>query len=196
MAVTANVEGNLEVEALLNSLPSDMFANTKKTLSKSLFNIQKTVTGRLKSGPMYSRTGALARSIKFRTSGTRIEDLFGVVFTDSVYAPIHETGGEIVAKRAYAGLQGGPFLNIPAIGNKTAAGVMRENARSVFSTGGYIVKINAAKAKYMIVKNGVPMFWLVKQVTIPARLEMLKSANDEVPTFLSNMNTVLLDGVQ
>jgi len=194
MQVTVN--GIEELESLLNVMPAEVFKNAKKAFSKNAFAVQKKIIGRLKNGPMYSRTGALAKSIKPKTTGTSIESLYSAVYTDSIYAGIHETGGTINAKNAYTGLSGGPYLNIPSSFNKTAAGVMRENARSVFQNGGYIRRKRSGKAPFMVMgKDGTPMFWLVKSVDIPARLEFVKTATDEVPTLLSNLNKVLLDGL-
>jgi len=136
----------------------------------------------------------LAKSIKPKTTGTSIESLHSEVFTDSIYARIHESGGTINAKNKYINVPGGPFLNIPLSANKTPAGVMRENARSVFASGGYIFK--SKKGNWIVMSgNDVPMFVLKKQVTIPARLEFVKTATDEVPTLISNLNKVLLDGL-
>jgi hypothetical protein len=63
----------------------------------------------------------------------------------------------------------------------------------VFKSGGYIIPISAPKIKYAVMLNGVAMFWLVKSVDIKARLNMIKTSFDEVPTLLSNLNSVLLD---
>lgn len=191
------VVGIDEVVTLLKDMPEELFKNSKKEIARSTFNTQAAITKPMKVGAngLQSRTGNLARSIQTSVTGTKLEDLRGRVFTDSLYAPIHEKGGLITAKRAYKGLAGGPFLNIPADANKTPAGVMRETARTVFATGGYIIKINAAKARYAVIKNGKVMFWLVKSVRIKASLNMVKSAEDEVPTLLSNLNNVLLQGL-
>ena len=195
MTITVDVEGIEDIQDLLNRIPGTMYSNAKQILSTSLFNIQRTVTQRLQNGPMFSRTGQLARSIKFKTGGDNIANMSGVVYTDSKYAPTHEYGATIRAKNAYARLPGGPYLNIPSSQNRTGAGVMRENARSVFNSGGYIIPLNAPRARYAVMKNGIPMFWLVKQVTIPARLGMRETADNEVPTYLSNLQSGILDGL-
>jgi len=193
MAINVSVNDD-ETRALLDTLPEDMFDNAKTILSRSLFNIQRTITGRLQNGPMFSRTGALARSIKFKTSGTKIDNLKGEVFTKSKYAPIHEVGGDINAIDKYVNVPGGPYLNIPLSYNKTAAGVMRKNARDVFQEGGYIGQ--SQRGNWIVFANdGLPMFVLKKSVTIPARLEMVKTAEDEIPTFLSNLRSELLDNI-
>lgn len=200
MTLTANVEvkGVDEVVELLNALPEHLFKEARKQVAKSTINTQTVILEPLSFGTdgLQSRTGALARSIRTSITGTQLKDIRGRVFTDVIYAPIHEKGGTVTAKNAYKSLPGGPFLNIPADANKTPAGIMRETAKVVFNTGGFIVKIKAAKAKYAVIKNGRVMFWLVKSVTIKATLGMVKAAEDEVPTLLSNLNKVLLDGLE
>jgi len=186
-----------EVRNLLQGFPKHLFDKAKKEVSRSVFNVQKAIVSPMKTGAndLQSRTGNLARSIKTRVIGTSLKTLSGKVDTESIYAPIHEIGGTITAKKAYSNLQGGPFLNIPSSQNKTAAGVMRKSATVVFSEGGYIIPINAPKARYAVMLGGIPMFWLVKSVYIKARLKMMKSASDEVPTLLSNINNILLEGL-
>jgi len=193
MQVTVN--GVSEIEALLNAMTAEMGDNARKALQKSLFTVKRKTASRLKNGPLYSRTGDLAKSFKYKTNlKGEIKDLYGEVYTDSIYARIHETGGTINAKNKYINVPGGPFLNVPLSANKTPAGVMRENARSVFAGGGYIFK--SKKGNWIVMSgNDVPMFVLKKQVTIPARLEFVKTATDEVPTLISNLNKVLLDGL-
>lgn len=195
--IDVKVVGMDEVIGLLGDMPKQLFTKAKQQIAKSTFNTQRSITQPMKSGikGIQSRTGALARSIQTTVTSNTLDDIRGRVFTKSIYAPIHEIGGIVRAKRAYLGLEGGPFLNIPASANKTASGVMRESARTVFATGGYIIKINAAKAKYAVIKNGSVMFWLVKSVRIKARLNMIKSGEDEIPTLLSNLNDVLLQGL-
>jgi len=198
MAVQVQVIGVDEVREMLDIMPEVLFDNTKKAFSKNVLTIQRNITKPMKTGVngLQSRTGNLAKSIKPKVYGKNLKDLGASVTTDSVYAPIHEKGGDIIAKNAYLNLQGGPFLNIPAKANMTAAGIMRESAMVVFNTGGYIIKINAPKARYAVLKAGKVMFWLVKQVTIKPTLKMIKSAEDEVPTLLSSLNTVIFEGLE
>ena len=82
-------------------------------------------------------------------------------------------------------------MNIPSDANKTNVGVQRMSARSVFEQGGYIVPLKSPTARYAVFLDDVPMFWLVKSVTIPPRLEMHKSTEDEIPTLLSNLSSIL-----
>lgn len=191
------VIGISEVHELLKTMPEHVYRQAKTEISRSVFDIQKDIVTPMRTGRLglQSRTGNLARSIQFSISGTQLDTLQGKVFTKSIYAPIHETGGLISAKRAYTRLPGGPYLNIPAGANKTPAGIMRKTATTVFSQGGYIIPISAPRAKYAVMLNGTPMFWLVKSVNIRARLKMIETATDEVPTLLSNLNDVLLQNL-
>jgi len=197
MAITATTVGLNEVTEMLNTMPNHLFDKAKKEVQRSTLDAQSSITKPMKTGlnGLQSRSGNLARSIQTSVTGSNLNNLKGSVFTKSIYAPIHEKGGTINAKNAYTSLAGGPFLNIPSSQNRTPAGIMRNTAKEVFSQGGYIVKINAPKARYMVALNGTPMFWLVNNVYIKARLKMVKQAVDEIPTLLSNLNTVLLQGV-
>ncbi|SET79857.1 hypothetical protein SAMN04487962_12524 [Marinobacter segnicrescens] len=160
----------------------------KDAIRVSMFKIQGKMSQRTKTGPLYSRTGELSRSFNSRVYGSTLDDIGGRVWTNSPYARIHETGGVINAKKAYRNLPGGPYLNIPASDNKTASGVMRMNAREAFNAGAFILPINSNKARYMILLNNKPMFWLVKSVTIKPRLEFKSTAEKEIPTLLSTIN--------
>lgn len=188
MGVEVRVAGLRDVlERVRNAGPSAAQA-TKDAIRSSLLSVQRKMSQRTKNGPLYSRTGELSRSFNTRVYGRdKIESVGGRVFTNSPYAPIHEYGGTIRAKRAYASLPGGPFLNIPSDQNKTPAGVMRLSPREAFNAGAFIVPINSARAKFMVLLNNKPLFWLVKSVTIKPKLEFVSTAEAEVPTLLSTI---------
>lgn len=175
-----------EIQKYLKKLPVESFDTAKLYFSQAAFaadaKIKRNATDILKV-----RSGALKRSIRFEVKGTSIATLRASVYAAGKvggqtikYAPIHEYGGTIRAKNAYHGVQGGPYLNIPARANKTASGVTRMGAREVFNQGGYIV----GKVVYL---NGAAMFFLVKQVKIPARLGMTEAVDNVIPTLLSNI---------
>lgn len=216
MGVEISVSGFVEVQELLRNMPDTVFENTKKVFGKNVRTIHKKVLSQLKdaSSPLVNRTGALARSIRTSNKGNDINTLYSAIYTDSKYAPVHELGstgllgGPITAKRAYSNVPGGPYLNIPLSNNKTEAGVMRESAREIFNAGGYIMK--SKRGNWLVMKPtgmittdrdgrkvnvAVPMFVLKKSVSIPARLKMLITADEEMPTLLSSLNQVILDGV-
>lgn len=191
--LNVKIEGEQEVLTLLSKLPDTLYKNSETVFKKSSFALQKKVqqnaTKKLKV-----RTGLLRRSIGRSTFGASLSTLGFSVFSEArvggnavVYAPIHEYGGTVKAKNAYKKVPGGPYLNIPAPGNKTPAGVQRLGAREVFNQGGYI----RGKVVYL---NGEPMFWLVKSVKIKARLGMEKAAADEIPTLLAGLKEISMEG--
>jgi len=198
--IRAEVTGVEEVNEMLNDLPEYLFEVAKKEIQRATLSAQKKTVQPLSKGVngLQSRSGNLARSIQTEIKGSNLGTLRGYLFTKSPYAPVHEYGAEgnnaIKAKNAYTSLPGGPFLNIPSSNNKTGAGITRLTARDVFSQGGYIIKINAPKAQYAVMLGDKAMFWLVKSVEIKARLNMNKTAVDEVPTLLSNLDKDLLIG--
>ena len=196
MSIDVSIRGAEEVQAYLKSLPEEVFVHAKGDFQKSSRNLQQTMTQRVTSGPLRRRSGALARSFKSAVSGTDLRTLSASVFTGSTYAPIHEYGGTIKAKRAYKGVPGGPYLNIPTQSNKTSAGRLRLSARDVFNEGGFLVKSKGPKAKYALILNGKAMFVLVKQVVIKAKLGMRKEGEDEARTLLSNLKVSMQEAIQ
>lgn len=187
-----SVVGLDEVLQLLRDLPEHSFNTAKGVITTATLNTHSKVSSY--SGGLKNRSGRLRRSLIFGVIGNTLNTLSGTVFTKSKYAPIQEEGGTITAQNKYLNVPGGPYLNIPLASNKTAAGVMRQNAREVFSSGGYIIKSTAGK--YLVMSGtGEPMFVLVKQVVIPARLGMQEAADSEVPILLSTLKNKLLRGL-
>ncbi len=190
-----SVVGVEDVQRLLDRLPSYWYKEARAVFKESVFKVHKKVSDRVRTGAnntLHSRTGALRRSLQPRIYGNDLKTLGGEVYTKLSYAPIQETGtgvlpgGVIKAKNAYRGVPGGPYLNIPLGDNKTPSGVQRRSAKSVFSTGGFIIK--SRSGKYLVMDhNGVPMFVLVKSVSFPGRLKMRETAEKEIPTLLSNL---------
>lgn len=136
------VEGNEKVLALLRSVPIANFGAAKKAWAVAIFEGHKQVVKNASGGlpGLNRRTGGLSRSLKAAVTGDSVRTLSGKIYTNSVYAPIHEYGGTIRAKNAYRGVPGGPYLNIPTDDNQTASGVQRLNAKQVFERGGYIAR--------------------------------------------------------
>lgn len=191
---TIKLIGLNEALKFINQLPGEAALSAKKIFADTAMSVQRQMTQRSMNGPLNARTGELGRSWKFSSFGTSLGDIGSSTYTTSPYAAIHEHGGVIKAKRAYRNLPGGPYLNIPSKANQTAAGVMRLSARDVFSSGGYIIRIkNPGKARFAVMKAGQAMFWLVKEVKIPARLGFEKTATDEIPTLLSRLKGLKLE---
>ena len=189
-----NVEGAEEINHWLKSLPEEMCENAKKIIQEVLFmaenEVKDNATNKLKV-----RTGSLRRSIRSGVEGNTLDTLRGSLYAKStdggqtiVYAPLHEYGGVVKAKNAYKGVQGGPYLNIPAPANLTPAGVMRKPAKFVFDSGGYI-----PRGKRVVMLNGQVMFYLVKSVTIKPRLGMHDAADKYVETMLSKLQNIIND---
>ena len=159
------------------------------------YKIDEIISNRVTDGSndsLKSRTGELRRNIRprFRGAGS-FETLQASVYTTSKYAPIHETGGTIKAKNAFKHLAGGPFLTIPSDDNKTGVGVTKKTVREVFSEGGFTIPIRASKAEWMIMLQGKPMYWLVDEVDIPARLGFEDTFKDEVPNLLQDLSELM-----
>lgn len=195
MTEDINVElvGMDELQAFIQQLPRRQFDLARVEFGAAASRVHRKVSERVRDGAgdtLHSRSGQLRRSLQHRVYGKNLKTLGSLVLADSSfapYAPTHEFGALITAKRAYRGLAGGPYLNIPAAANKTPAGVQRRSARDVFAAGGYIIPINGAKARYAVKLGTEVMFWLVKSVKIPARLQLHKTGKDEIPTLLSNL---------
>ena len=192
MVQNVEVIGLDEVNQMLNRIPFWEFEAAKKAIAKATLEVQTRVKSNFNSGGLNSRTGRLRRSIQTSMTGSAMSTISGRVYSDMVYAPIQEKGGTIKAKDKYLRVPGGPYLNIPLSSNKTAAGVMRMGAREVFAGGGFIIK--SKKGNYLVMSGaGQPMFVLKKQVTIPARLGMMKASEDSIPTLLSELSRVLFE---
>lgn len=175
-----------EVQGFLADLPADTFTVAKKEMARTLFEVDTAIktNGRLKQ-----RSGQLFKSIQTVVGGSDLRTLKASIFTDSVYANIHEHGGEVKAKNAYKGVPGGPYLNIPTKSNKTPAGVTRLQAREVFNRGGYIAKFKSGR--YGVMMGGQLMFTLHTSVKIPKRLGMAETSEDAIPTMLSRISAAI-----
>ncbi len=128
--------------------------------TKVLLNARKSVRGgRSPSPPGFppaNLTGALSRSIKVDLS--EIDSLTAKVYTDLVYARIHEYGGTIVPKRRKA-------LAIP-LGNVTGEPKDYQDLFMVHRPGQPPLLVRQMyKTKWAI----QPMFVLLPQVTLPPR---------------------------
>lgn len=194
MAATVQVEvhGANDVLDLIEALPERVYAGARTAFSKAVFASQAETLSHLSGNPLQTRTGQLARSIRPEVTGSDLATLTGRLYSDMVYAPIQEAGGTVTAKRAYMGVPGGPYLNIPTQANKTPAGVQRMTAQQVFAQGGHIRRLHDVFG-YGVFLGDQMMFILKKQVTIPARLGMRQAADDQIPTLLSDIAALELE---
>jgi phage gpG-like protein len=129
---------------------------------KMAAGLHRTMVERASGDPLKRRTGELARSWRFD-----VKDNLGMpiaeVATSSKYARIHEFGGTITPKKA-------KWLTIPLTGNQTGAGVTKQSARAAIAAGGFFKRDKDDGKLYLRNGQGVPLFVLVKSVTIPPRL--------------------------
>jgi phage gpG-like protein len=195
------INGGQELQRFLDKLPEGIYGAAKTSFARAAVAAHAKITSRIQNGtPMYRRSGNLARSMNFSVSGDTLGSLNASVFSSStvqgspvIYAPIHETGGTVKAKNAYARVPGGPYLNIPTSANKTASGVQRLSAREVFANGGKVIK--SKKGNYLVfgktARGFEPMFVLKKSVSIPARLQMRETVLGEVPGLISSLDDLL-----
>lgn len=195
--MAVRIQGDEEVRQLLRNLPEALFVDARRTVARTLLSIQSNVIRGFNGDPntsLQTRTGTLQRSIRTENRGNSIETLRASVFTDSAYAPIHEEGGTVRARRAFRSLPGGPYLAIPSDLNRTAAGVTRFSPRDAFDLGARIRRIRSPRrAQFMIIdENFGPLFWLVKEVDIKARLGMLDEANRQIPELIRELDRILL----
>lgn len=186
--ITVKVKGSEKITKILKRIPEANYSAAKKAFSVATFGAHKEITANASGSKLQKRTGALTRSLQTRIEGTTVSTLKGVVFTDISYAPIHEYGGTIRAKKAYRNVPGGPYLNIPTSSNKTPAGVQRVPAKDVFERGGFVLK--SKRGKYLVMLDGQVMFVLKKQVKIPASLGMRVAARNQMRQLLDTLQTV------
>ena len=187
--ISMQVKNLEEVNDYLKKLPEDSFDDAKLIFQKAVLAADAKVKLRFASMVIKSRTGNLIRSLRTSVKGTTLKTLrasfysaANVAGTEVKYAKMQEMGGIVRAKNAYKNMPGGPFLNIPGKANLTPAGVMRKTAKQVFDEGGHIIGRTVHNKDYTEL-----MFYLVKEVTIPARLGMVDAANDQIPTILSGL---------
>ena len=184
------VVGADEALRYVGKMPRTLYDRAKGAFRDASLAAHRDTVGNLKGDPLQSRTGSLGRSILPEAYGSDLASLGSRVYSTSRYAPIHEYGGTVTAIDKYRGVPGGPYLNIPTKANKTPAGVMRMNARQVFSQGGYIAPTSRSYGVYL---DGQLMFVLVKQVEIPARLGMASAAEKQVPVLIEALRNMKLD---
>lgn len=200
MATNSEVKGLDEVKRLLANMPEVLFVNAKKSLARATLTIQSNVVKRFNgdaNSSLQTRTGNLQRSIHTVNRGTDLDSLQSSIFTNSTYAPIHEEGGTIKAKNAFKNLDGGPYLAIPSDANKTNAGVTRFSPRDAFNMGASIRKLrNPKKARFMILEKTMgPLFWLVPEVVIKARLGLQSETDKHIPDLIKQLDDVLMDNL-
>ncbi len=175
----------------IERMPEETFDDAYDVFSKAVLDADSQVKGNF-GKTLKTRSGTLRRSIQTSVEGTTLKDLnariFGAKYAGGemlAYTLTQEFGATIKAKKAYKGVPGGPYLNIPLSANLTAAGVQRLSAREVFSAGGYI------RGRAVFSHDDRPMFALVKEVTVGPAWGLIEAAEDQVPTILSALQRMI-----
>lgn len=202
--MTAPVEtvGMGELISYVDKLPERMLSAAKTQYRLAAQRASNDVKKRIADGAggtLTSRTGQLRRSIQYDVYGKTLDTLGASVFSAeefASYAPVHEIGATIRAKKAYAKLPGGPYLHFPIGQNLTPKGVQRMTGAEVFARGAYVAKNKSKAFPYRVVLDGKAMFLLVKQVTIEPRLKMVKTVSDEIPTLLSALKDAAQEAIE
>jgi len=159
---------------------SDPFAKSQETVERTLYHLEQAMYEWLETeyrssvvlmvrSMLNHPTGMLANSFltEVRTTGKRV---IGSIFSNSRYAGIQDIGGTIVKK-------GKGFMTIPTDYVKTAAGKTKQSARYytdtivLFGKDGKDMGTPGGVIGGIFQKQGndlIPLFWLVKKVTLPA----------------------------
>ena len=202
MADPVEVVGMDELLDYVDELPDRMLSTAKTQYRLAAQRASNAVKDRITDGAggtLTSRTGQLRRSIQYDVYGGTLDTLGASVFSAEAfasYAPVHELGATIRAKKAYARLPGGPYLHFPIGQNLTPKGAQRMSGAEVFARGAYVAKNKENKRfPYRVVLNEKLMFLLVKQVTIEPRLKMVKTVSDEIPTLLSALKDAAQEAI-
>jgi len=180
-----------EIRGYLTSLPESIYKDARKVFAKAVLAADKETKQNVNA-----RTGALRRSIGQGVSGSSLETLRASVFSGSSggdpikYAPLHEYGGTVKAKKAYSKVPGGPYLNIPVEDNLTASGVQRMTPRMVFSNDESRL-FKSKGGRWVITLGDKLMFVLIKEVTIKPSLGMRRSTDRQVPIILSELQDLI-----
>lgn len=158
--------GKLGVELSRLAFP-DLFKAYRKWAGDLMAEMVQDTSGQ----PLAKRTGELSRSWRIGVGGNNLANLFAEVWSVSKYAVTHQVGMTIRPKHA-------KYLTIPI--DKTNALVARGAARVL--TYGKKVFFRRSKRGSLIMfqanKDGglKPLFVLVKEVTIPKRLNFFEKA--------------------
>jgi len=172
------------LEQALKRAPISIFFGLRKELQDHMSDFDAALqTQRLSGRPgLRRRTGGLAGSFNRQTTGDRIDNLRVRYGTNKEYAKIHQHGGTIRAKRS-------KYLTIPTYLNRTPTGTTRRDARSFPN----VAFVRSRRGRLIMLAGDDPndlrpMFILVKEVKVPARLGMFELWDKGKPALVSRMN--------
>lgn len=158
--VSMTITGVQNVTRNLRSAQSKIRSESEFQMSRAQTYLADYIARNKLSGQtMKRRTGNLAASIRPGRREWLGARLTGVVGSNLTYARIHEEGGVIRPRKA-------KYLTIPVGKALTAAGVVRKPYRQ---WSGLELRPRKGKPGYVALKDGAPVWVLVKQVNIPAR---------------------------
>ena len=172
---------------------SDPFKNAGETIERTLYHLEQAMYEWLETEfrsrvvlnvrSMFNHpTGLLANSFltEVHVTGKRV---IGSLFSNNRYAGIQDIGGDIVKK-------GKGFMTIPTDYAKNPSGKTKQSARYytdtvvLFGKGGKDIGVPSGAIGAIFQKQGnelIPLFWLVKKVTLPAHHYMDLSLNETPP---------------
>lgn len=185
MAVSFKLD-SAGLKRALEQKGSGIFHASKFSLEQSRLRLDRHMqTKRLRGRPgLFRRSGRLAMSFTGETTGEALGSLVMRYGTNVVYARIQEEGGVVVPRRA-------KWLTIPLPANLTPAGVQRQAIRSFK----YVRFVRSKADRRNLValcgssaKDAKPMFVLVKKVTIPPRLGLMRAWAEERGRLVTDLN--------
>lgn len=139
---------------------------------------------RLSGRPGIKGRRSMVRSV---TKGSRLQNLLLRVGFRPRFIGIHEKGGTIKGKKAFASLPGGPYVRMPVGQSRT------ERRRKASFLNTFIARV---KGGWMIFQktaggNVRPLYVLKKEVKIPARLDFFASWKKGLPVVLKRVQNAL-----
>jgi len=205
-----------KLERALSVMPGKIFTGLKRAFGDVGDTFHATMVNERLSGHSATslgvRTGHLRGSFKKAVTGGNLDDLTMFFYTTSKYAEIHEKGGTIypkntkylaiplsAARQPSGASQGYKPRSLPLVyGGRSKAGniILRLSPygaalagnRNKYTTGEKTAK---GRLKRFKLTAGVPMFVLVKSVTIPARLNMMVTWNRDIPVTMGILNNAV-----
>ncbi len=178
-------ENDREFKRALREVPDQIYKGARKGLQKGLRGYQRELTRtRLRGRPgLARRSGNLARDLQTTVRGRTVDTLVGIAFFTAKYAPAHEFGATITPKR-------GRYLAIPLSAVSTPTGIAQYQPRD-FPNAFFIRSRKNPDNLVLVEERGsriVPLFAMVRSVTIPPRLEARETMRSYAPTILREVS--------
>jgi phage gpG-like protein len=193
--LTFTLRGVQDTHAALAQVVPVLMDEADAATRASLFQVTRTSQQKYLSGPRPQRLGVVTNRLRGSLSEGSPDLVFdvqrqalqvkGTVGTNVEYGPIHEYGGVIRPKRT-------KFLAVPTAFAKTPAGATKSQYNrplrqipNLFigrSKSGILFAAEKTPATGRQRRSGFKvLFWLVRQVRIPARPFLAPSLRDNIP---------------